>query len=267
MMKKKAGKWHDFASTYIWGNHQSPQTLAGGTIGLLKQMPEQNELKKLNDNKVLDLLPGIGPHNLTRRRLLLSKKYNAGKGKAASQLFGPLTSSLALSALGALAGAGIARDIAADTKRINWRGATIGAVAGGLINPVMGLIGVLKKPRTDKQQQNYQKSTGATFANYILPGVGAYNQGRSIRKMSRLKKRASEDSKWAKILDFIGDHMNPTGMLAGYYLPEAIHSFTPDKPAPTTTERVLSALLGGSLVGAVRKSIRSRTSLADKSNY
>lgn len=255
-MKKFAGKWHDFISTYFWGNHQSPQTLVGGTLGLLGQVPRQNELKQMHDNRVLDLLPGVGPHNLTRRRMLLSKKYNAGKSKAASQLFGPLTSSLALSALGALAGAGFARDFAADKEETGLRGAAIGAVAGGLINPVMGLIGVLRRPRTDKQQQNYQKSTGATFANYILPGVGAYNQGRSIWKMSRLNKRASEDSKVDKAIDFIANHMNPHGMVAGYFLPGVIHSFTPDKPAPTTTERVLSALLGGSLVGAVRKSLK-----------
>ena len=59
-------------------------------------------------------------------------------------------------------------------------GAGIGAAAGvkaaQLTQKVAGIIGKLRRVRTNKQQEEYQNSKGSTVANYLLPGAAAYNR-------------------------------------------------------------------------------------------
>lgn len=197
-MRKYADVNNDLAASAITGNLVPGANLVGGLVGLFQKSPSPEEVEKINDHPGLSWIPGVGANRYVRQRTGLSKKLGGSKGKVWSQGIGSITPSLILTALGAIAGnvvsrsSGVKKYFAQNNpditdKDIQRIGTNAGAMAGMTIgvatNPVMALIGSIRRTRTAQEQAEYQQSTGSQIANYFVPGKAAYQRARAHKRM------------------------------------------------------------------------------------
>ena len=193
-MRKYADVNNDLAASAITGNLVPGSNLVGGLVGLFQKSPSPEEVEKINDHPGLSWIPGVGANRYVRQRTGLSKKLGGGKGKVWSQGIGSITPSLMLTALGAIAGNVASRSNSVKKyfpditdKGIRRIGTNAGAMAGMAIgvaaNPVMALIGSIRRTRTAKEQSEYQQSVGSQIANYFVPGKAAYQRARAHKRM------------------------------------------------------------------------------------
>lgn len=160
--------------------------LAGAVTGFIQGKPSKAELNKMDEHPGRSWLPGVGAYRLTRKNLdaiendkARSTQLAEGVGMIAS----PLLLALAAGGIGAATG-GI--DGAAA-------GAAIGGLAGAGTQAVGSLIGLLRKRRTQREQEQADRNM-SLLAN-LIPGVAGYRQARRLPSLTRkedARNRAAE---------------------------------------------------------------------------
>lgn len=215
-LQKKAGPVADVASTIGYGliPKIGPVVNAvGGGMGVADTAPTEKKEEEWDENPEMSLLPGVGAYRMQRR---MKRQLVNDEGDAPhfiSQRFGTGTSLL----LAALAGAGLGGGATALGEAAKgsfsatspwWQrmqarenignGASIGALGGGALALLAMLTGAgaaaVTKRRTQEEQKAYANS--GTAKEWLIPGVGTYNQwktiGRSIGDSNERKKKKKE---------------------------------------------------------------------------
>lgn len=166
---------------------------AAGYLGGLFQDPmteEQREDMNQNDHWAKSIIPGVAGYKIQRRRRAIAKELGGGMGleKPLSEQIGPLTSSIISVLLGAAGGGVIGANID-DVDKVGGtlEGTMMGAAAGlgavGVSHLVGTIAAAIRKRRTKQEQQEYETDTGATVANYLVPGLTTYNSYKNLGYM------------------------------------------------------------------------------------
>ena len=98
-----------------------------------------------------------------------SKSERRRHGKWHSEVLGVGTASAIPAGIGALLGGATG----------NPEAAKLGAIIGLLPQAIGALAGNIAGPRTLAHQQRYNKSTGQTIGNWLVPGMAAFNATRT----------------------------------------------------------------------------------------
>lgn len=165
----------------------------GQTVGLV-QDNNIDDVKQINKGKWWSTVPGLAGYRLGVRRKALSNKFGGHRNKLFSQKFGFLTSTSLLALIGArLANKAAADNNAQDIHQRTAQGALVGAALGGAAHIGGTLVGLLRSPRTDEQQQTYQESAPSTIFQYVIPGAAGYARGRNYRKLHQIDKELKKE--------------------------------------------------------------------------
>lgn len=206
---KEAGPIGDAAGAIGWsmlpgGNLANA---IGGLHGLGAAVSPTAEAD-LDANGAAALLPGVGASRVRQR---MRNQLTAGDGSSHrywSTNIGQVTGNILPALVGGGVGALVGADVAGEGDR--GLGAGIGAGVGALgtiagINLLAALTAAITKRRTKQEQAEAAASGGGVAADYLLPGVAAYNAwksyGRSIgdsAERKAAKRQSAEEAPEAK---------------------------------------------------------------------
>lgn len=163
----------------------------GGVIGAASDKPKEEDIKKMNEQKHMSLIPGVANHRLAQRRA----KQGATTVKNISQQVGWSTSTLLVALASAIAGGAMEATNPDPLGSVAGalKGFAIGGSASLLAHGAGTLAAGLTQTRNKRQQQQYDKSSGSTLANFLIPGYAGYNKyksyGRLIKDQEQKQKQ------------------------------------------------------------------------------
>lgn len=237
-MKKKADAYKDFFQSAIIGNgldalaQRTGMNKYVGNIGTTANdtgtllgifggsAPTLEEVAK-QENDYYGYIPGNAARRLMLRRRMVNRELKGNPSVIYGEHFGRNTSTLlatlGLAGLGALIGSQTGNN--SDERRF-------GAGVGGILGGVGGLLGSaighgigfasagLTRPRSNKEQQEYERT--GSWANWLVPGAGIYNEYKSLGVSNRMvkeyleKQQKKKDKETEKDADMIKKSFNKT---------------------------------------------------------
>lgn len=143
----------------------------------------------MNDSEALALVPGVAAYRNMRRVKRQTEADDGTHSRLWSQLIGPTTSTALTTGIGAAIGHAVDKE----------DGALLGGLAGlgtaGVANVLAGIIAAIRRRRTPEEQRAYANSgIGTGAAEYLVPGVAAYNHFKTVgAAMGKDKELKLED--------------------------------------------------------------------------
>ena len=235
-MKKKADAYKDFFQSAIIGggldalsqrtgmdkyvgNIGTTANDTGTLLGLFGgSAPTLEEVAK-QENDYYGYIPGNAARRLMLRRRMVNRELKGKPSVIYGEHFGRNTSTLlatlGLAGLGSLVGSRYGNT--AEERRF-------GAGAGGILGGIGGLLGSaighgigfasagLTRPRSNKEQQEYERT--GSWANWLVPGAGIYNEYKSLGVSNRMvkeyleKQQKKKDNETEKDADMIKKSFN-----------------------------------------------------------
>lgn len=203
-LNKEAGPVGDIAGSVGWGMvpYVGPMANAVGAYHGLGAAVSPEAEAKLDENAAAAWIPGVGASRQVQR---LRNQLTADDGSSHrywSTVNGQFTGNILPAAVGGTVGAIVGRKYLGDD------GAVIGGLTGaglsmGAVNLLAALAAASTKRRTKAEQQEAAASGSGVAADYLVPGVAAYNYwksvGRSIgdaeERKGKTKDKAQEEDK------------------------------------------------------------------------
>lgn len=153
-------------------------TLPGVATGLLSGAYTPEEQIGAAGAGLTNLIPSVGSHRMMRRLLTASQETQAPAESSglASEVVGPITSSLLAAGLGAALGGLTSRSRRKGEAMMT--GAGIGSTAGAAANLLGLLASALTKRRSREEMEKYDRSP--QLLNWLVPGMGTYNLAKRL---------------------------------------------------------------------------------------
>ena len=169
------------------GLGNAASTVVGNAGGIAGASTPAGDIKDLDKNPALSLIPGVAAYRLQQRVQAAAKKYGdkSPRARTFSTMYGPATSTL----LTALLGAGIGAGVGAFTGKPG-AGALIGGGTGAGVASLANLLGTIGAgimPRRTDEEQKATSGDTQKILNYTVPGVAAYDAWKTLGKSRDIK--------------------------------------------------------------------------------
>lgn len=181
-LNKQAGPVGDIAGSVGWGMvpYVGPVANAIGAYHGLGAAVSPEAEAKLDENAAASWIPGVGASRQIQR---LRNQLTADDGSSHrywSTVNGQFTGNIIPAAVGGTVGA-----VLGSKYLPGGDGAVIGGLAGaglsmGAVNLLAALAAAATRRRTKAEQQEAAASGAGVAADYLIPGVAAYNNWKSI---------------------------------------------------------------------------------------